>query len=192
MKNYYELRFFENPLRDDIDINTILDDEYKNKKQYHYFKIIYGTEVDKIVNPKIIEWANRKHIPINDVYIFVNNGVLLPHVDEGSQEKTALTLNWCIQNPDADMIWYKPKAGISLAEALTEDSTEYCRTYNLDYMEVIETHQVIGPTLVNTNIPHAIKLHDSNIPRIVVSIRFSNNFSTWEEMVNFFKPFIKK
>ena len=192
MKNYYELRFFENPLIDNFDAVGLFENKNSDDNDTGYrFRRFDSIDAGKIVNPKIIEWANRKHVPIQDMYIFLNTGGAMPHTDTGSEQKTAMAINWCIQNPDADMEWYGLKSGSSHQESIAV-SSGYYTSYNLDHLEIIEKHQIIGPTLVNVHTPHCIRQYDAAGPRIAVSIRFINNFSTWEEMVNFFKPFIKK
>jgi hypothetical protein len=85
------------------------------------------------------------------------------------------------------MHWYDPiKEG---TEIKTHVGTAYQR-WNLDQVKEIERATFSGPTLVRTDIPHRAVNYDFKNPRWCISIRATKSFNSWEDSVNFFKPYI--
>jgi hypothetical protein len=56
---------------------------------------------------------------------------------------------------------------------------------------LIEEVEITVPTLVRTDIPHMVTFNSPHRIRKALSIRFKENWNTWEEAVKSFLPLIK-
>lgn len=57
----------------------------------------------------------------------------------------------------------------------------------LEDSEIIESTEIVGPTLVRTDIPHSVTYYNPNRIRLAFSLRFKNQFKNWGEVIDFFQ-----
>lgn len=55
--------------------------------------------------------------------------------------------------------------------------------------EIIETAEIIGPTLVRTDIPHCVTYQNPNRTRLAFSLRFRSDLKNWDEILDCFKNY---
>lgn len=118
------------------------------------------------------------------------------HVDmyKETGKPAIFALNWVIDpNDDSEMIWYDdtPPTGNSQS---TPVNTTYLNWPIEDFKNITYQSRCIGNqlTLVKVGIPHNVIVREK--ARWVISVRFprsSHKIETWEDAVNYFKPFIK-
>lgn len=112
------------------------------------------------------------------------------HVDLPYANETALSpaLNWCIGPDKGEMVWYEMPEVKPSNIKLTETQAQYLDFEINGLTEV--SRRVIGNqcTLVRVDVPHNIIMHD--VPRWLVSARTVRSIDTWENTVEFFKPWI--
>jgi hypothetical protein len=113
------------------------------------------------------------------------------HVDGHTLRKESQSvwaINWILEAEESSMHWYNPIGEGN--KMINHAGTPYQR-WNLDQVEEIERASFSGPTLVRTDIPHRVVNYDVKNPRWCISIRSTKTLiNSWEDSVNFFKPYI--
>lgn len=186
MKNYYLLDFFANPVRDDFQFPELTDENYQKQKWYlwHY---VDGDNF-KFISPDIANWAAEHNLTINHCHLFAGppheNSII--HSD-GPEGENQFGINWVLTGHDSYMAWYKT---IVDKDTSFNFSNSPYRWWDESECEEIERSTLQGPTLINAATPHRI-VNNSNEYRWTVSLRFSNAFKSWNETVEFFKPYFK-
>lgn len=195
MQNFYPLKFFNDPIKEDFvfpsnDASVV----GKTKKGLGYRTFaFFNDDVESVLNTKILRWAEKFRIPITQAFIFVNdpfNEIQHTHIDTASPDELCFAINWCLKGTNSEMVWYDIKDGFTFEETVTERAMYYT-SIDTEKLIIKEKHQLLGPTLVHTSIPHGIFRYSAE-SRISLSIRFEHNFSTWEEVVKYFSPYIIK
>lgn len=182
MRNHYNLNF-------DF---PILKDGFKFPKPKTYIWDIFLVQPEEFASEESINFFQDLGLNLFNCHIFrggpgMQCGI---HVDghtsnKGSQPIWAI--NWILGAEESSMHWYDPiKEG---TEIKTHVGTAYQR-WNLDQVKEIEQATFSGPTLVRTDIPHRVVNYDFKNPRWCISIRATKSFNSWEDSVNFFKPYI--
>lgn len=197
MKNFYELKFYPNPLNESFVLPSRSESIIGQNDDADWYGGIYqGEELHSILNTKILEWCHRK-LPVQSVWVFINdtdNESQYIHIDGLDPKGTYFAINWCLQGTNSEMAWYNIKPQYSFDEAVVNpvvSKTKYSIGFDKNKLNLVEKCRISGPTLVNTAVPHGILRHEPG-PRIAVSLRFTHSFSSWNEVVQFFSPFIKK
>jgi hypothetical protein len=197
MKNFFELDFFENPLKSDFvfpEISTSIKfDDPRIARVWNY----RDKELLNIVNPDIAKWAKGNKLKLESMYIFLTSPGFrtVIHTDSASLNFNPVVINWVKDAiPDSYTIWYKPKDefGTDLINCIDSKYTNNIYYLKMDdsKMEEVERHTLTGPTLICVNTPHQA-VNESNQQRWTISLRFHNNFGEWSNIVEWFKPYIK-
>jgi hypothetical protein len=197
MKNYYELKFYPKPFNDSF----VLPDRSKSivgqDDDADWYGIVYkGEEMHSILDTKILDWCHRK-LTAESVWVFINNNTNKEshefiHIDGTDPKKTHFGINWCLQDINSEMAWYNIKPQYSFEEAVIDSVLPNAtRVFDKNKVELVEKCRISGPTLINIGAPHSLIRHEPGL-RVAVSLRFAHSFSSWNEVVQFFSPFIKK
>lgn len=182
MKNHFNLNFSF----------PILKEGFIFPKPKTYVWDIFLLDAEEFASDQAIEFFKTLDLNLQGCHIFrgapaTGCGI---HVDghiSNKDSQPVWAINWILNSNSSTMFWYKPLHEGS--EIKTHVGTAYQR-WNLDQVEEIEKASFTGPTLVRTDIPHRVVNYDLKNPRWCISIRTNKTFSTWEESVDFFKPYI--
>ena len=188
MNNFYPLNFFANPLRPEFKLPALTDDNF-NRQQWYLWHYV-GDDNFKVISDEIAQWAIDHNLKINNCHIFCGppNHNSIIHSD-GPPNTTQIGINWVLTGLESYMVWYKTT--ISEQATKTNFSNSEYRQWSDSEVEEVERCQILGPTLINAAEPHRI-INNSNKHRWTISLRFQSlTFSTWQETVEFFKPWIK-
>lgn len=197
MKNFFELDYFENPLKSNFvfpEPSTSLKfDDPRIAQVWNY----RDEELLNIINPEIVKWSNKNKLELESMYIFLTRPGLrtVIHTDSSNLNFNPVVINWVKDSiPNSYTIWYKPKDeyGTDLLNCVDSNYTNNPYYVKMDdlKMEEIERHTVTGPTLIHVNAPHQA-VNESDQQRWTVSLRFHNYFGEWSDIVEWFKPYIK-
>jgi hypothetical protein len=141
-----------------------------------------------MISPEIANWADENNLIINNCHLFAGppkkNSII--HSD-GPEGENQFGINWVLSGRDSYMSWYQVN---TVKETEYNFSNSPYRKWDDDECTEIDRYKIDGPTLINAASPHRI-VNNSNEHRWTVSLRFSNSFQTWEETVEFFKPYFK-
>ena len=182
MRNHYNLNFNF----------PILKDGFEFPKPKTYLWDIFVLKPEDFASQKAIEFFKSINLRLHLCHIFrgapgMASGIHVDGHSSNTDSQPIWAINWILGSESSSMFWYNPiHEGI---ESMTHAGTAYHR-WNLDQVEEIEKASFRGPTLVRTDIPHRVVNHDIRNPRWCISIRATKIFKSWEESVNFFKPYI--
>jgi hypothetical protein len=196
MKNYYELKFYSNPFNESFVLPNRSESIIGQNDDADWYGGQYqGEEMHSILNTKILDWCRRK-LTADSVWVFINNNTNnesheFIHIDGFDPKKTHFAINWCLQDTNSEMAWYNIKPQYSFEEAVIKSVASNTTAFDKNKLDLVEKCRIAGPTLVNIATPHSILRHEPG-SRIAVSLRFAHSFSSWNEVVQFFSPFIKK
>lgn len=113
------------------------------------------------------------------------------HVDGHETAKPIWAINWILGSKFSEMIWYDQITEGS--ETFTNVGTAY-KTFRLDEVRPIESCKFSeknnGPVLVRTDIPHRVINNDMANTRWCFSVRARKTFDDWNQVVDFFRPYI--
>lgn len=188
----------------DIDVSNAVrkDFDFKdtyNKSQFagkpagiwHY----RDSELDQFLDSAWIDQMHQLGIPVKNAMVFFRDSFYLhpeAHIDIfWTGEPCVAAINWTLDpNDDSEMVWYdQPK--VDASADITPAGTKYV-SWPLEQIEPYQSaSKVIGttPTLVRTGIPHNVIVRSR--PRWAISVRYINrHLETWENTVDFFKPWI--
>jgi len=115
------------------------------------------------INPEFIDLLKS-----NDIHIFYAEFFYSPpyyiqpiHVDAPGGD--IVKINFVLGGANSTMSWYKEKPNIIVPIKKTSVGTSYTE-YTIDQVELIETHTIGFPSLVQVGIPHRIvNAHESRI-----------------------------
>jgi hypothetical protein len=198
MKNFFELDFFENPLKSDFvfpEPSTSLKfDDPRIARVWDY----RGNDLLNITNPEIVKWSKKNNLELESMYIFLTMPGFrtVIHTDSSSLNFNPVVINWVKDSiPDSYTIWYKPKNeyGEDLKNCIDSEYTNNIYYLKMDDSKMVEVerHTLVGPTLIRVSAPHQA-VNESNQQRWTISLRFHNYFGEWADIVDWFNPYIKK
>jgi hypothetical protein len=111
-------------------------------------------------------------------------------------------INWEIY-PDTEVIfnWWDMTGAIPVwpLDIPTEDQYKVINGVHYNKRKVtgvplsakhLESIHITEPTLIRTDIPHTVSYNSTNSPRIGVTLRFEETWTSWEECLEIFKPII--
>ena len=183
MKSFYHLNFDFNPIKHDF--------VFPNPKSYGWD--IYVLEPRDIVTDECIRFFESIGLELYNCHLFRGARGLACgiHVDGHEDSKPIWAINWIIGSKFSEMIWYKIiNDG---AETFTNVGTAY-KTFNPNDVSPIESLKFNeannGPVLVRTDIPHRVINNDITNTRWCFSIRAKKIFKEWNDVVDFFGPYI--
>ena len=185
IKNFYHLKFFNNPLKSNFTLPKSEHKNYANQRWYlHYYQ---GDEHNDLINDDILAWADKNNLKVEHCHIFAGppNEQQDIHTD-GPIGISVFGINYVLSGHDSYMAWYNATDN---CDYLTTSASHPFRRWNDNECVEIERDALSGPTLINASTPHRV-VNNSNEYRWSLSLRFKNNFSSWEETVKFFKPYI--
>jgi hypothetical protein len=182
MRNYYNLR---------LDF-PVLKEGFIFPKPKSFNWDIYILPAEELVSPQAIEFFKQLDLTLYNCHLFRGSpssacGI---HIDgHGSNPETqpVWAINWVMGSAKSEMIWYEPISAGS--EIKTNVGTDYQR-WKLDEVKEIEKASFTGPTLVRTDIPHRSVNYDMRNPRWCISLRTTKKIVTWNDAVEYFKPYI--
>jgi hypothetical protein len=182
MRNYYNLNFGFPILKPDF--------KFPNPKTYVWD--IFILKPEEFASNESVDFFHGLGLTLYNCHIFrgapgLSCGIHVDGHTSNSGSQPIWAINWISGSNSSSMHWYNPIQEGS--EIKTHVGTAYQR-WNLDQVEEIEQASFLGPTLVRTDIPHRVVNHDPKNPRWCISIRANKIFNTWEDSVNFFKPYI--
>ncbi len=188
MKNYHELNFFTNPLKDNF-VFPALEQENFDQQKWYLWHYVEDKNLE-VVHLDIQHWAAEHKLKINNCHLFCGppNMNSIIHRD-GPPGTNQIGVNWVLSGLDSYMIWYQPNNHDMITQSKKNFSNMEYQQWDDNEVTEIERCQILKPTLINAAIPHRI-LNNSNQHRWTFSLRFqSSTFSSWQETVNFFKPY---
>lgn len=193
MNHYFELEFFKTPLHKDFVLPTGDGQLKKYDQLIPSFWNYAGDDAKKIIDPEIVSWGKYAGLPVTFLHIFVTppKTKTFIHTDSKDLNYHDPAINWVLSGTESDMIWYKPVPPILDKSECVIATEFYYNRYDENKMEEIERHRLTKPTLVHINVPHRVD-NFSNETRVCVSIRFTNIFKKWDEMVEFFDSRINR
>lgn len=193
MSYYCELEFFKNPLRENFVFPAGDGELEKVDQSVPSFWNYTGKQAEQVINPEIISWAKYAGLTVSYLHIFVTppNTKTFIHTDSKQIDYHDPAINWVVSGIESDMIWYKPMSQYLDRTECIIGTEFYFNRYDESKMEEVERHRLTKPTLVHINIPHRVDNY-SNETRVAVSIRFTNIFKNWDEMIEFFDSRINR
>jgi len=182
MKNHYNLNFSFPILKEGF--------EFPSPKTHLWD--IFVLKPEEFVSQEARDFFKSINLNLHLCHIFrgapgMASGI---HVDGHTAKKDSQpvwAINWVLGSKSSAMFWYKPINEGTAAK--TSAGTDYQR-WTLDQVEEIEKASFAGPTLVRTDIPHRVANFDLRNARWCISLRASKILNSWEEAVEFFKPYI--
>lgn len=184
-----------NAVREDFDFQNLYSTSEYNGKSAGVWNFI-NHNVDQLLSQQWIDNMHSIGLPVESAMVFFRKPYYIhpaAHVDVFWDGKiVAGAVNWVLDSmDDSEMIWYN----LSLDSGqilLTPAQTKYLN-WDLDSVEnhVLDC-RCIGnqPTLVNVGIPHNIIVKSRS--RWAISVRLkSGAVGSWQEIVDFFSPYIK-
>lgn len=204
-KNWYKLNLdISDAIRSDFDFEDLIlnnkgNQDTKTALMWAWNKLT----LTDIVTPEWLLYMKSLGLDIFQILVFYRKQHLQEigaHIDGGAvidnrEQKIDVAFNWIIGNDDSQMIWYKIINATDTNIRTTPVNTRYIR-YSFADVEEIERHCIgATPTLVRVDIPHSI---ECNGARLSISVRcdtsklFENNDYSWEQIVNYFRKYIKE
>ena len=182
MRNYYNLNFKF----------PILKDGFEFPKPKTYVWDIFILKPEEFATEEAITFFHSIGLELYNCHIFrgapgMSCGIHVDGHTSITETQPIWAINWIIGSTASSMYWYNPiHEG---KEIKTHVGTAYQR-WHISQVKEIEQATFLGPTLVRTDIPHRVVNHDTKNPRWCISIRATKTFNSWEDSVNFFKPYI--
>jgi hypothetical protein len=119
--------------------------------------------------------------------------------------KWTCAVNWDLFGAESAMSWYECRArecwptddeGRKKTAAFILDGVHFNRRMGteIDPDDLFELAAVrlTGPTLVRTNVAHSVAVSNDSKPRWCLSIRFTQDFRSWDEAVRAFEPLFER
>jgi hypothetical protein len=184
-----------NAVRKNFDFQNLYSKSEYNGKPAGIWNFMHNT-VDQLLSQQWIDYMHSIGLPVKSAMVFFREPYYIhsgAHVDVFWNGEIAIgAINWILDPmDDSEMIWYDVPldSGQSL---LTPAQTKYLH-WDLDSVEnhVLDRRCIAAqPTLVNVGIAHNIIVKSRS--RWAISVRLESGVvDSWQEMVDFFSPFIK-
>lgn len=179
MNDHYKLSIPNLPIKlESIDWPT---SEEKNK--------IWRVTPAEFLHPILISYFDTIQLPISGVMMFWRSSGYSnthAHIDFRSTDPDSIVycgINYVVGGIGSEMVWYEAP-NKSMVSALTEARTNFT-SERIDHL-IEKSRGCIGNelTLVRTDLPHAIMMKTE--PRLCISIRLQERFSSWESAVHKF------
>jgi hypothetical protein len=193
LKPWYVLDIdISNAIRDDFDFDKLLaDTQATNPSPVHMWSYLLDN-VGQLYSQDWLDYMKNIGLPVLGTLIFWRQAdyqhptmhIDSPHKTGG---KLGLSINWCVGPDSAEMVWYEtPSTPGNFGE--TNVGSLYQEWPIENGIEI--TRCCIGPTptVVRIDIPHNVIMN--NQPRLSISCRIDFRTDTWEQAVEFVKPFI--
>jgi len=182
-------------VREDFDFQNLYSKSEFDGKPVGIWNFM-NHNVDQLLSQKWIDYMHSIGLPVKSAIVFFREPYYIhpgAHVDVFWDGRIVTgALNW-VMDPmdDSEMIWYDMPLD-SGQFLLTPAETKYLN-WDLDSVEnhVLDRRCIAKrPTLVNVGIPHNIIVKSRS--RWAISVRLESGVvDSWQEMVDFFSPFIK-
>jgi hypothetical protein len=184
-----------NAVREDFDFQNLYSESEFYGKPVGIWNFMNHT-VDQLLSQKWIDYMHSIGLPVKSAIVFFREPYYIhpgAHVDVFWDGRIVTgALNWVVDPmDDSEMIWYDMPLD-SGQFLLTPAETKYLN-WDLPSVEnhVLDRRCIAKhPTLVNVGIPHNIIVKSRS--RWAISVRLESGVvDSWQEMVDFFSPFIK-
>ncbi|WP_133129184.1 hypothetical protein [Legionella steigerwaltii] len=162
---------------------------------------------DEILNKEIFQLFKKVGLKIKWVILFYKkpgaSGLIHSDVIRNGYrwERCVCAINWNLTKASSIMNWWKctlseiwpseQEATIPGIDIL--NGIHYGTRSNIYFephqLQLLESVEIIHPTLVRTDIPHNVVMKDLKKERWCLSIRFEETFSSWEKALEILRPY---
>jgi len=179
IKNHYNLNFKFPILKDGF--------KFPMDNRYHY-----AWEPEKFISQEAINFFENINVMLITCRVFkiLPGGRSRIHIDGVNSRKHNSAINWIFGSTSSAMHWYATTNTGHMSINTEGNTIEKLQKWDLTQVEEIEKASFLGPTLVRTDVPHDVTNFDTKNVRWCVSIRTQKSLLTWEESVEFFKPYM--
>jgi hypothetical protein len=166
-----------------LDINT--------SEEKVFFKFVSDENLEKFKRdiPELFQCI-RNHLGSEITlmsYVYVDGLIEIPiHTDSADDKlKRRIRLNWPIINSEsAETIFYEKNNENVVSEIHSYKSGVSGRVYNPSDCYEIDRYILNVPTLMNVRQLHAVELIDYKLPRILLTMRLSNEEEVYQKYFN--------
>lgn len=126
-------------------------------------------EINSLVNPKGLR------VTVSRFFITPPNGSISVHVDSHEMNPNAYALNIpiLVDSKDHVMNWFDYDGEVF--SKVTSTYNKAVAPLTPEKLQLVKSYLLVSPTYVQVGVFHEV-LNASSLPRIVLSIRFSNSF----------------
>lgn len=166
--------------------NFVLED-VKNSEEKNFFKFVSDNNLKKFKEdiPELFECIQKE---LGSEIIFMsytyadglfNVPIHIDSVDESLKKR--IRLNWPILNgTSAETIFYEKK-NENISPRVENKSEISYRTYDQKDCYKVDSYKLDVPTLMNVRQPHAVKILSDRLPRILLTMRLSNEEEVYQK-----------
>lgn len=199
-KLHYKLNLPKNPMAENFEFPPV---------QYGYY-----IEKSSVLSSELIEALAKKDFIVDFAVLFCrmsfsanplrqNQGIIHSDVglSDGKWKSIYFGINYEITDTVSELTWWEtseiPIMPVSPEVVTIDDNlrgVHYGKRNNLDPINSnykrLDTALILGPTLVNTNLPHSVDYFGNPKQRWGLSIRLKNEYGNWEKSVDAFRDLI--
>jgi len=145
-----------------------------------------------LLNKELVEFLKSVNLRIPLVEVFFKNSQYPETIHIDSQGGDYTKLNWVFGGGQSKMCWYKPKPNVKRLSLITEINTLYFYYERAD-VELIESTQIINPTIIQVGIPHSIidVTQDRFCVSLVLRNAITNRRVSMKDTVSLLEKYIK-
>jgi hypothetical protein len=201
-KLHYKLNLPKNPLVENFQFPTL--------------RVGYLIKDPSILSSELIEALAKKDFIVDFAVLFcripvpksqarMNQGLIHSDVtwSNGEWKSIYYGINYEVTDNVSELSWWETSDTPIMPdepETVTIDDTlrgvHYGYRNNMDPIndnyKRLDSTLILGPTLVNTHVPHSINYYGVSKPRWGLSIRLKNEYGNWENSVDAFKELIQE
>lgn len=187
-KLYFELDFPVKFIKDDVFYHTQREDiggkrpftrDYLTNEAMEFLESI-GLKL----TPRFL-FLGFPELGYNEIHVDYGE----PRPLEGQIFPRFWAINYPLVSKEVDTIWYKRKSE-NINEIYICPHKGKIEKYTPDEVEEIARTRLTGPTLIRTDVPHQVRNYSNTEISWRISLR-GNQFGSWEEAVEFLKPWFK-
>lgn len=142
------------------------------------------------INPHLIKYLKKFNIEIFHAVSFYSPPYYTQPIHRDGLFTDLVKMNFVIGGTNSVMNWYTIKDNADPEPKKTRIGATY-KEYELDQVEIIDTHTIKFPTLVQVGIPHnIINDYESRLCICLVLLNKSMNLLTMKEALDAFKSVI--
>lgn len=170
----------------DIDVSSALLDSWRWPVLAANSVGVYNKHPASVFTRKWLSTMSSIGLPVSDLMLFdkpagyVNDRAHVDTVARDMAELQVFAVNWVIGGTGSTMSWYSA-SNTQPHVAYTSTGIPYASWPLSELIEIERTNISLAPTLVRTDIPHAITV--SNESRKCISVRFNTPATDWNSVV---------
>lgn len=165
-----------------------VSEDINDSEEKVFFKFVSDENLEKFKEniPELFECIRRKlgSEIILMSYVYVDGTMEIPiHTDSTDNTlKKRIRLNWPIINGEnAETIFYE-KNNENISSRIHEYKSGVSgRVYNPSECYEVDRYILDTPTLMNVRQPHAVEILNQNLPRILLTMRLSNEQEVYQK-----------